>query len=76
MGLAPQDAAYAYSILIQPTAGELAAAQKEPGYSILRRDRQAHIVFDRASGVTGYAAFEAVSLPEEKLLRILLPKQW
>lgn len=68
MGLAPQDAAYAYSILIQPTAGELAAAQKEPGYSILRRDRQAHIVFDRASGVTGYAAFEAVSLPEDEVV--------
>lgn len=67
-GLAPQDAAYAYSILIQPTAGELAAAQKEPGYSILRRDRQAHIVFDRASGVTGYAAFEAVSLPEDEVV--------
>lgn len=39
-GLAPKDATYAYSVLIQPTAEELAAAQKEPGYSILRRDRR------------------------------------
>ena len=29
-GLAPKDAAYAYSVLIQPTAEELAAAQKTP----------------------------------------------
>lgn len=29
-GLAPKDATYAYSVLIQPTAEELAAAQKAP----------------------------------------------
>lgn len=73
-GLAPKDATYAYSVLIQPTAEELAAAQKEPGYSILRRDRQAHIVFDRASGVTGYAAFEAVSLPEDEIVADIAPE--
>ena len=73
-GLAPKDATYAYSVLIQPTAEELAAAQKDPGYSILRRDRQAHIVFDRASGVTGYAAFEAVSLPEDEIVADIAPE--
>lgn len=67
-GLAPKDATYAYSILIQPTAEELAAAQKEQGYSILRRDNEAHIVFDQASGVTGYAAFEAVTLPDDEVV--------
>lgn len=73
-GLAPKDATYAYSVLIQPTAEELAAAQKEPGYSILRRDRQAHIVFDRATGITGYAAFEAVSLTEDEVVADIAPE--
>lgn len=73
-GLAPKDATYAYSVLIQPTVEELAAAQKAPGYSILRRDQQAHIVFDRASGVTGYAAFEAVSLPEDEVVADIAPE--
>lgn len=72
--MAPKDATYAYSVLIQPTAEELAAAQKDPGYSILRRDRQVHIVFDRASGVTGYAAFEAVSLPEDEIVADIAPE--
>lgn len=73
-GLSPKDATYAYSVLIQPTAEELAAAQKDPGYSILRRDQQAHIVFDRATGVTGYAAFEAVTLPDDEVIVDLAPE--
>ena len=73
-GLAPKEATYAYSILIQPTAEELAAAQKAPGYSILRRDQQAHIVFDRATGITGYAAFEAVALPDDDVVADIAPE--
>lgn len=70
-GLAPQSASYAYVVYIQPTPEELAAAQKKSGFTILRRDSQLHAVYDHATGITGYAAFEDVTLPDdEKVLSL------
>lgn len=57
-GRAPQGATYEYLVLVQPTPEELAAAQREPAYEVLCRNRTAHVVRDRATGITAYAAFE------------------
>ncbi|EJX09841.1 chondroitinase (chondroitin lyase) [gut metagenome] len=65
-GLAPKAASYAYAVYIQPTADELAAVQKQAAFDILRRDTQLHAVYDHATGITGYAAFEDVALVEDK----------
>ena len=57
-GKAPKDATYSYTVWIQPTGKQLAAARKQEVCSVLRRDNVAHIVKDHATGITAYAAFE------------------
>ncbi|MBB5937370.1 chondroitinase family polysaccharide lyase [Streptomyces zagrosensis] len=63
-GTAPQGARYAYAMLIGATPASMAAfAQRmaDPStapYTVHRADDGAHIVTDRATGITGYAAFE------------------
>ena len=57
-GAAPKEAAYHYSILIQPTPEQLEAAKQNPGYQVLQRDSIAHVVHDDATGITAYAIFE------------------
>lgn len=57
-GKAPKDATYSYTVWIQPTDKQLAAARKKEVCSVLRRDNVAHIVKDHATGITAYAAFE------------------
>lgn len=67
-GAAPKDAAYSYFTLIQPTDAELAAAKKEQPYEVRRRDNVAHIVYDKITGITGYAAFEKTELKEDPVV--------
>lgn len=57
-GKAPKDGTYEYMVLIQPSASELNELQKTPAYEVLQRDQTAHIVYDKTSGITAYAAFE------------------
>ncbi len=76
-GKAPEGESYEYLVLIQPTESELQHAQKISPYEVLQRDRTAHVVFDKATGITAYAAFDAyrsesdrtiVSIPAETML--------
>lgn len=46
-------------VLIQPSAAELDELQKTPAYEVLQRDQMAHVVYDKKTGITGYATFEA-----------------
>lgn len=57
-GAAPQNASYAYTVWVQPTEEQLAAAKEQPACTVVRRDSVAHIVTDLATGITAYAAFE------------------
>lgn len=76
-GKAPKDGTYEYMVLIQPSAAELDELQKAPAYEVLQRDQMAHVVYDKKTGITGYAAFEAyqpvndqfiVSIPAETMV--------
>lgn len=76
-GKAPKDGTYEYMVLIQPSAAELDELQKTPAYEVLQRDQMAHVVYDKKTGITGYATFEAyqpvndqfiVSIPAETVV--------
>ena len=76
-GKAPKDGTYEYMVLIQPSAAELDELQKTPAYEVLQRDQMAHVVYDKKTGITGCAAFEAyqpvndqfiVSIPAETMV--------
>lgn len=76
-GKAPKDGTYEYMVLIQPSAAELDELQKPPAYEVLQRDQMAHVVYDKKTGITGYATFEAyqpvndqfiVSIPAETMV--------
>ena len=76
-GKAPKDGTYEYMVLIQPSAAELDELQKAPAYEVLQRDQMAHVVYDKKTGITGYATFEAyqpvndqfiVSIPAETMV--------
>ncbi|MFD6278101.1 chondroitinase family polysaccharide lyase [Streptomyces sp. NPDC060209] len=64
-GRAPRDAAYEYAMLVEATADSMTsfsramASQDTAPYRVLRADSVAHVVSDRATGITGYAVFEA-----------------
>jgi len=66
-GTAPQDAGYAYAILIQPSAqrlrdfGESLHQKGGAPVQILRRDNHAHIVRDLETGILAMACFEPVT---------------
>jgi chondroitin-sulfate-ABC endolyase/exolyase len=64
-GTAPRGAGYQYAMLVDATTDSMAAftaAMADPDtapYTVSRADSIAHIVTDRATGITGYAVFEA-----------------
>lgn len=64
-GAAPKDAEYEYAIIVQTEMDQLrhfADKMKNvdrAAYIVLKKDKTAHIVMDRESGVIGYALFEA-----------------
>lgn len=62
-GTAPRAARYGYAMVIGATPATMAAFTREMAdpatapYTVRRADDTAHIVTDRATGITGYAAF-------------------
>jgi chondroitin-sulfate-ABC endolyase/exolyase len=64
-GATPGNASYEYMVLVQPTDNEVKSASKafstkdKMPYIVLEQDSLAHIVTDKAIGITGYALFEA-----------------
>ncbi|MGI5818848.1 MAG: chondroitinase family polysaccharide lyase [Armatimonadota bacterium] len=62
-GPAPEAAGYEYLTVIRATPERMAALVSEPGYEVLSRNEQAHIIRDLQTGITGYALFEAGAVP-------------
>lgn len=78
-GKAPKDGTYEYMVLIQPSASELEELKKAPSYEVVQRDQTAHVVFDKRTGITAYAAFENykpatdavfISIPAETMVMV------
>ncbi len=67
-GKAPRNGTYQYMVLIQPTAEELKLQTPENCYEVLQHDSVAHIVYDKPTGITAYAAFESLAPTTDKLL--------
>ncbi|CAM5305854.1 chondroitin sulfate ABC exolyase [Streptomyces spiroverticillatus] len=64
-GTAPRGASYHYATVVGATpesmaafAADMADAGRAP-YTVVRHDDTAHVVRDRATGITGYAVFDA-----------------
>ncbi|MFF0729942.1 chondroitinase family polysaccharide lyase [Streptomyces sp. NPDC004134] len=76
-GRAPRAGAYEYAMVVGATPESMAAftaAMADPAaapYRVLRADARAHIVTDRATGITGYAVFEAVHDLGDPLVRAI-----
>lgn len=45
-------------VLIQPTNEELNAACQKAPYQVIQKDNTAHVVADKQTGITAYAAFD------------------
>lgn len=73
-GAAPQNARYEYMVLIQPSPKELDAARRKAPYQILHKDSIAHVVIDKQTGITAYAAFETY-LPQKDELFLSIPAE-
>ena len=73
-GAAPQNAGYEYMVLIQPSPKELDAARRKAPYQILHKDSSAHVVIDKQTGITAYAAFETY-LPQKDELFLSIPAE-
>ncbi|MBM7587296.1 chondroitin-sulfate-ABC endolyase/exolyase [Bacillus pakistanensis] len=64
-GKAPKDGTYQYAVLVKTNAEQMKvfsqsmADEDQSPYTVLQQDRMAHIVKDRATGITGYTLFEA-----------------
>ncbi|MGW5489442.1 chondroitinase family polysaccharide lyase [Streptosporangium sandarakinum] len=62
-GVSPRDGGYEYAMVVGATPERMAvfaAAMDDPAaapYTVLRADTVAHVVRDRATGITGYAVF-------------------
>lgn len=70
-GKAPRNGTYEYVVLIQPTTAELDAFRKAPAYEVLQRDQTAHVVYDRGTGITAYAAFEEYRPAADKVFAVI-----
>ncbi len=67
-GKAPKDGTYEYMVLIQPSATDLDEVRKTPTYEVLQRNQTAHVVYDKKTGITAYAAFETYRPDGDKLI--------
>lgn len=78
-GAAPRGGAYEYAMVVDTTAERMAAfaaAMSDPErapYRVLRADAAAHVVHDRATGITGYALFERVRLDGPGVVEVDTP---
>ncbi|WP_213585889.1 chondroitinase family polysaccharide lyase [Paenibacillus sp. J2TS4] len=74
-GKAPKNGKYEYAVLVNTDADRMAgfaetmADPDQAPYRVLQQDRMAHIVYDRATGITGYALFEASEDVNQGLIR-------
>ena len=67
-GKAPKNGTYEYMVLIQPSAADLDDLRKTPAYEVLQRDQTAHVVYDKKTGITAYAVFEAYQPVTDKVI--------
>lgn len=67
-GVAPKDASYEYLVKFNTTMKDMSQVAKRPGYKVLQKDRNAHIVESKDSKTTSYVLFET---PTKKL-----PGEW
>lgn len=74
-GKAPKEGKYQYAVLVKTDnekmkafADSMADPNQAP-YVVLQQDRLGHIVHDRATGITGYALFEANDSINQGLVR-------
>ena len=67
-GKSPKGVGYEYLVLIQPSAGELGAVKQDAPYVVLNRDNNAHVVYDKHTGITGYVVFEAYQPVDDEVL--------
>ena len=67
-GKAPKDGTYEYMVLIQPSDSDLDELRKAPAYEVLQRDQTAHVVYDKKTGITAYAAFGTYQPESDKLI--------
>lgn len=67
-GKAPKDGTYEYMVLIQPSDSDLDELRKAPAYEVLQRDQTAHVVYDKKTGITAYAAFGTYQSESDKLI--------
>ncbi|WP_337392942.1 chondroitinase family polysaccharide lyase [Prevotella sp.] len=70
-GVSPKDASYEYLVLVQPTKQELDAARSKAPYQILCKDNTAHVVTDKLTGITAYAAFDTYQPQGDKLFSLI-----
>ena len=71
-GKAPKNGTYEYMVLIQPSAADFDDLRKTPAYEVLQRDQTAHVVYDKKTGITAYAVFEAYQPVTDKVIACLL----
>lgn len=70
-GKAPKGETYEYMVLIQPSDSDLDELRKTPVYEVLHRDQTAHVVYDKKTGITGYAAFETYQPVDDKVIAVI-----
>ena len=73
-GTAPKNAAYEYMVLIQPTNEELNAACQKAPYQVIQKDNTVHVVADKQTGITAYAAFDTYQ-PKNDELFVSIPAE-
>jgi chondroitin-sulfate-ABC endolyase/exolyase len=74
-GKAPKDGTYQYAVLVDTNENQMAEfaglmeEQDKAPYNILQQNQMGHIVHDRATGITGYALFEASESIDKGIVR-------
>ncbi|MCP5537516.1 MAG: hypothetical protein H7A51_14945 [Akkermansiaceae bacterium] len=72
-GKSPKNAQYEYSVLVQGSAEEIDAQSKQSPYTVLQHDSRAHVVYDKASKITGAVLFEEGSFDLELIKEVSQP---
>lgn len=70
-GKSPQNGTYEYLVWIQPTNQELKEQDALQTYEVLQRNDSAHIVYDRLTGITGYAIFEVYQSRQDDVFNFI-----
>jgi len=68
-GRRPTDESYAYTILVQADEDGVNAYASDPAVQVLEQSRSAHVVHDRATGITAAAMFESGPVNHAGLLK-------